>query len=174
MNLRISLALAAAVAAGGALLPGVRAAETPVKAKCIVSGQEITLKPETKKVYVQGQPRYFCCEKCPAAFAKNPEKFVKEPGKCPVQGSDVALPEAGLRRVVNNGLWYACCPGCVDGLVDPAKLKELEDVVSTKKFKVSDASPRVEYKEQIYFFQNAETKAAFDKDPARYAVVYSK
>jgi YHS domain-containing protein len=77
------------------------------KAKCIVSGKAIEVTDKTPKVYVQGKARYFCCENCPKAFAKQPEKFVKSPGDCPIVGGEAAV-NSGERKVVNNGLWYVC------------------------------------------------------------------
>ncbi|MGV3722750.1 MAG: hypothetical protein ACO1SX_17745 [Actinomycetota bacterium] len=145
------------------------------KAKCVVSGKEIEVTDKTLKVSVQGKTQYFCCENCPKAFAKEPEKFVKDVADCPILGSAVNSPNAAERLVLNNGLWYVCCPACVDGVAKNEKvLKALTDVVSGKAFKASEQSPRTEYKAQLYLFENAETKAAFDKEPARFAVVYGK
>lgn len=145
------------------------------KAKCIVSGQEIEVSDKTAKSFVQGKPVYFCCDKCPTAFAKNPEKFVKNVGDCPVLGTPVSEPKAVERVVINNGVWYLCCAGCTDQLgKTPAVVKQLEDVVSHKMFKVTETSPRSDYKEQVYLFENAETKATFEKDPAKYAVVFAR
>lgn len=145
------------------------------KAKCIVSGQEIEVTEKTAKSYVQGKPVYFCCDKCPVAFAKNAEKYVKDVGDCPVLGTPVSAPKAAERVVVNNGLWYLCCAGCTDSVGNnPVVLKQLEDVVSHKTFKVSENSPRSDYKEQVYLFENTENKAAFDKEPAKFAVVFAR
>jgi YHS domain-containing protein len=155
-------------------LSGLQAAPAQ-KATCIVSGQEIEVTDKTAKSYVQGKPVYFCCDKCPAAFAKNPEKFVKNVGDCPVLGTPVSAPKASERVVVNNGLWYLCCASCADQVgSNPTVLKQLEDVVSHKTFKVTSNSPRSDYKEQTYLFENAENKAVFDKDPAKFAVVYAR
>jgi YHS domain-containing protein len=159
------LALAASLATG---------AETQ-KARCIVSGKEIEVTAKTPKVFVQGKPHYFCCENCPKGFAKNPEKWVKDPGKCPVLQEAIPQAEANLRLIVNNGLWYTCCPGCKDGLPNtPDKLKKLEDVVSGKSFTVTDSSPRLEHQSQLYIFESAETKAAFEKEPAKYVLLYAR
>jgi YHS domain-containing protein len=77
--------------------------------------------------------------------------------------------------VLNNGLWYLCCPNCVDSAPkDPALLKSLTDVVSGKPFKATDASPRSEHQGQHYVFESAETRAAFDKEPGKYAVIFGK
>ena len=151
-------------------------AEEVKKAKCIVSGKEIEITPKTPKTYIQGKPAYFCCENCPKAFQKTPEKFVKVEGKCPIFGTDLTNPTPELRLVINNGLWYVCCPGCIDGVVkEPQKLKEpLVDVVSGKPFKVTDASPKSEFKGQTYYFENAQNKEAFDKDSPKYAVSFAK
>jgi YHS domain-containing protein len=63
----------------------------------------------------------------------------------------------------------------VDGVANNTKvLAGLEDVVSGKKFKAALTSPKVTYKDQVYYFESAETKAAFEKEPEKYAVVYGK
>lgn len=151
-------------------------AEEAKKAKCIVSGKEIEITPKTPKVFVQGKPAYFCCENCPKAFQKTPEKFVKVEGKCPIFGTDLTNPTPELRMVINNGLWYVCCPGCIDGVSkEPQKLKsDLIDVVSGKPFKVTDLSPKSEFKGQTYYFENAINKSTFDQDSPKYSIVYSK
>jgi len=45
---------------------------------CPVSGEEGKLADNTNYTDYQGQRYYFCCEKCPADFAKDPDKFVKQ------------------------------------------------------------------------------------------------
>lgn len=158
-----------------ALAAGLAGAVQAEKVKCVVSGQEVELTDKTPSARIQGKKVYFCCQNCPKAFAKTPEKFVKTTVACPLMKTDVAAPKAAERVVINNGLWYVCCAGCVDGLGgNPAVLKELDDVVSGKTFKVKENSPRAEFKGQIYLFESPETKAAFEKDPEKYAVVYGK
>lgn len=145
------------------------------KAKCVVSGKEIEVGDKTPRVSIQGKQHYFCCENCPKAFAKTPEKFVKDGGNCPILGSKNNAIDPGHRVVVNNGLWYICCEGCADGAPTAAVvLKGLRDVVSGKQFDATAASPKSTYQGQHYYFPNAEAKAAFDKEPAKFAVVYGK
>jgi YHS domain-containing protein len=162
----------------GALLvasPFVARAESPQKATCPVSGKEFEVGEKTPRSSVQGKPVYFCCENCPRAFTKKPEQFVKTIGDCPVLGQPVTAPDPTHRLVINNGLWYTCCPGCIDMLnSSAAALKELTDVVSGKKFKVTEDSPKSDYQGQAYYFAAAESRAAFEKDPGKYAVVFGK
>ena len=173
MSKRFIMAFAAACAVAALAAPMVGAQGQ--KGKCIVSGKEIEITDKTPRVSVQGQTQYFCCENCPKAFAKTPEKFVKSVGKCPIIGGEVAAPNPAERVVVNNGLWYVCCPGCNDGVAtNTAVLKELRDVVSGKTFKGTSASPTVKHEGQVYIFESTATKAAFEKEPAKYAVIYAK
>lgn len=147
----------------------------PEKAKCPVSGKEFEVSEKTPKRYVQGSARYFCCDNCPKAFTKSPEKYLSDVGNCPVLGTAVTSINPSDRVIVNNGIWYTCCPGCVDTLKsDSSAFKELEDVVSGKKFKVTGEDPAAEFRGQRYYFQNAANKAAFEKEPSKYAVVYGK
>lgn len=99
---------------------------------CPVSG-----KPVDKKVFVdyQGQRVYFCCDKCPAKFKADPEKYFAQFAKdgivlenvqkvCPVSGEDIskkAFADYKGRRV------YFCCEKCIPKFTkDPeAFLKKL-------------------------------------------------
>lgn len=173
MHIRLLTPLAALLLLTAAV--GIVSGAPAKKAKCVVSGKEIEVTDKTPKVSVQGKLQYFCCENCPKAFAKEPEKFVKDLADCPILGTQINSPNSAERLVLNNGLWYVCCPACVDGVAKSEKvLKALTDVVSGKTFKASEQSPRTEHKGQLYLFESAETKAAFDKEPAKFAVVYGK
>jgi len=147
----------------------------PQKAKCVVSGKEIEVGDKTPRVAIQGKLHYFCCENCPKAFAKTPEKFVKDGGNCPILGSKNDTIDVKNRVVVNNGLWYVCCAGCSDGVTtSTVVLKGLRDVVTGKQFDGKASSPKSTFQGQHYLFESAESKAAFDKEPAKYAVAYGK
>ena len=51
-------------------------------------------------------------------------------------------------------------------------MKELKDPVSGKTFAAAADSPRAEVNGQVYLFADAESKAAFEKDAAKYAIAY--
>ncbi len=145
------------------------------KAVCPVSGKPMTVGEKTPRVRVNGQPLYFCSDKCPAAFAKTPEKFVKSPPACRVVGSP-ALLDAGMRLVVNHDLFYFCCPGCPEELLKDVEqhVGKTRDVVTGKEFAATANSPHLEHQGQHYYFASEESKAAFVKEPGKYAVVYGK
>ncbi len=169
MRTALPLALAAALLALSAPL---FAAD---KAKCAVKGEAVTVTAQTPRVYVQGKPLYFCCATCSKAFVKSPEQYVKTLGACPVLSADITAAKAEERVVINNALWYVCCTSCVDGVkANTVVLKDLEDVVTKKKFRGSPSSLHSDYRGQVYFFENAQSKAAFDKEPARYAVIFGR
>ena len=170
MRLTCSLALAAAGLMLAASGPA-RADET--KAKCPVSGHEVTVTAKTPIVMVNGNKIVFCCENCPKAFAASPEKYIADAGKCPVAGQKAKLTKE-TRLVLNNNLYYTCCGGCPDQFTsDPSKwVKELKDPVTGKSFKPTSDSPREEVSGQIYVFADNTSKAAFDKDNSKYVVVY--
>jgi YHS domain-containing protein len=87
---------------------------------------------------------------------------------------DEARADVQMRTVVNNNLYYVCCPGC-DVTSDPAgTLKKLVDPVTKKEFNVTAKSPRADYMGQIYYFAGPESKAEFGKSPEKYAVLYGK
>ena len=142
---------------------------------CPVSGKTFQDSADHKAVVVDGKRVAFCCPNCPAAFAANPEKYLKDDmlGKCLVQGGPNHVSSTS-RVVLNNELNYFCCPGCDKAVAaDPSKyVKTLTDVVSGKTFAPTADSPKSEYKSQIYLFASADNKATFDKNPTKYAVVY--
>jgi YHS domain-containing protein len=126
-------------------------------------------------VQVNRKRTLLCSPKCAAAFRKQPEKYLDKVGDCPVLHNPVAKVAADGRLVVNNQLYYFCCAGCKEGfLQSPAHLKKLEDVVTQEVFTVGDSSPRVDYQGQHYLFATADSKAAFEKNPDKYAVIFGK
>jgi|GEM_PF-5404320 len=44
-------------------------------AKCSVSGDKVAITEKTNKTTYKGYEYYFCCNKCPTAFQKNPGKY---------------------------------------------------------------------------------------------------
>ncbi|HET6385439.1 MAG TPA: hypothetical protein VFJ58_18765 [Armatimonadota bacterium] len=174
--LRIPLALA--LLAGAALVPGLNMAaraDTGAMVECPITHEMFKDSAAHKGYVVDGKRVAFCCSKCPAVFAANPEQHITAAmlGKCPVMGGPDHT-SATDRVVINNQLQYFCCAGCdTQFKADPAKyVTTLTDVVSNKPFKVAEASPRSEYKGQVYLFSDAANKSAFDKTPEKYAVVF--
>lgn len=117
--------LALAVAANAAGTP-----PAPAKAQtlCPVSGHPID---KAYSVDYQGQRVYFCCDKCPAKFKADPDKYFEKLAKegvvpeniqttCPVSGEKLEDKDSYLdykgRRI------YFCCGKCVKEFEkDPAK-----------------------------------------------------
>jgi YHS domain-containing protein len=46
-------------------------------ASCAVSGEQVEVTDKTFHQVYNGKDYYFCCNKCPVAFTKNPEKYSK-------------------------------------------------------------------------------------------------
>lgn len=105
---------------------GALAADKP-QTLCPVSGDAVN-----KSVYVdyQGQRVYFCCDKCPAKFKADPEKYFAQFAKegivpeniqtvCPVTGEEITKAshtDYKGRRV------YFCCDKCIAAFQkDPEK-----------------------------------------------------
>jgi YHS domain-containing protein len=90
------------------------AAMPKIQVTCPVSG-----KPIDKKVSIEkdGKKVYFCCEKCPAMYEKDPAKYAAKLAgsytyqtKCPVTGRDVN-PNAFI--TLEGGMKiYFCCSHC--------------------------------------------------------------
>ncbi|MBI3911842.1 MAG: hypothetical protein HY320_13045 [Armatimonadetes bacterium] len=164
------------ILAGGLALLGVAFAhaEAPKKAICPVRGAKFEVKASSPFINVNGKPVYFCCPGCPAAFAKNPEKYLAaakvDVGKCPVEKGAIKKLDPNLRAIVNNELFYFCCAGCPEAFAKaPQKyVQQLADPVSGKKFKPTAQSPRSTVGKQLFLFQNASCKAAFDEEPAKF------
>jgi len=175
-----TLVLAAALTlAGGAAGVLVRADDLPLpkRATCPVDIKAFIPNAQSVYILVNDSPRYLCSSGCRDRLIAWPEKYLKgETVKCTVQPefkSHIDLP----RRVeVNNGLYYLCCAPCTEWMRDKPWLyvKELRDPVSGKTFKIAETSPRAAVKGQVYVFESAETKAAFDKEPQKYVIPYRK
>ncbi len=142
---------------------------------CLVDGKTVSDTEKAPRRLVQGKPVRFCSVECSKRFEARPEPFAKSVLNCPVLGSKVEAPNAMERAVINNGLWYFCCPSCTEmARTNGELLKGLIDVVSGKRFDANSDSPTSEWKGQFYFFETEAGKTAFNKMPAKYAVVYGK
>jgi YHS domain-containing protein len=143
-------------------------------ATCPVSGHPATIADNAPSTMVNGQMVYFCCADCPKAFAADPEKYVANMAlKCPVMPANGAKANKSLRMAVNNGYVYFCCAGCPQAFEkSPEKfVTELKDPVTGQKFKMAANQPHASYKGGHFYFANADNKATFEKDPAKYAQV---
>jgi YHS domain-containing protein len=58
-------------------------------AKCAVSGDKVAVNDKAQHTVYKGHDYYFCCDKCPKAFAKDPEKYVAALAK-----SDAKAPQS--------------------------------------------------------------------------------
>lgn len=136
-----------------------------------VSKKQITVAKETPFVYVFLDKLYFTDAKNRDTFLKAPENYIAKTS-CPVKGFPVKANKAN-RFVVNDHILYFCCNNCPEAFKkEPGNfLAMANDPVSGKEFAISADSPKTENGSVIYFFENAENKAAFDKDPAKYAKV---
>jgi YHS domain-containing protein len=164
MRFKLSLALAACAVVA---MAHTGRAEDAVKVKCIVSGADVTVGKDTPSVGINGTKAYFCCMNCPKAFMADPEKFVKSAGMCPINKNGAAKVSKESRVIVNNDLYYMCCANCPKAFSgNPAKFAKLIDPVSGKE--VGAAPVMHTHEGQLYVFSGAETKAAFEKEPAKY------
>lgn len=161
----------AAVAAFALLLPA-GADDIGKKVTDPVSNKPITVAKETPFVLVNMNPIYFTDAKSREAFLKAPETYLKTPLECPVRGVKGRASKAN-RVVVNDQIIYFCCANCPGGFAKEPNnyVSKLNDPVSGKEFNLVADSPKAEYKGGVYYFETAENKAAFEKEPAKYAKV---
>jgi YHS domain-containing protein len=135
---------------------------------------------------------YFCCDNCPKAYKEDPKKFrlqvnrqLLETGQmvqvaCPLTGKPInkeAKAEAGEAEV------HFCCKNCLAKYNDASNEEKLQLVFSpaalkkgfTKQTKCpvsgKDINPEefTEYEGQKVYFCCPNCKAAFEKDPAKFA-----
>jgi YHS domain-containing protein len=169
--MRIHQWFAAALAGAALCLALAASAEDKKEAVCPVSGQKVVVTKDANRVVVNHEEQYFCCANCPKAFAADPEKFIKKAGNCPVNKAGAAKVSKESRVVVNNGLFYACCANCPKAITaEPTKFLKLKDPVNGKA--VNSSAHRLTHNGQIYVFESADSKAAFEKEPAKYVVQY--
>ncbi len=148
----------------------------PRSAFCAVDGKTLAPKAETLMFWVNGKQKFFCSPACRDKFVQRPEPYVRETVYCTVQDWFKGYIQPGRRAEVNNCLYYLCCDPCVGWMRDKPwlYLKEAQDPVSKKWFKVIEDNPRSSIAAQVFLFENAETKALFDKEPAKYVVPFRK
>src|SRR6266851_5603714 len=102
---RLKLSHILTLALSGALLTlGGVAVRADQESTCPVSGHKVTVTDKTVSLTVNGQKQYFCCADCPAAFVKNPSKYVKGEVRCPVMTSNKVDLAKSPRVVVNDNL----------------------------------------------------------------------
>jgi YHS domain-containing protein len=170
-----TLAISGAVLAGGLALRPALADDVGKQVTCPVMGSSFKVTKDTKYAMVNGEPVYFCCGGCPAAFAKDPERYLAKAGvaNCPVMAENAVTPNKDLRALVNDNTYlYFCCGGCPAAFAAaPEKYltTDLRDPVSGQTFKVAAGQPHMEYKGVHYFFASADTKSTFEKSPDKYA-----
>lgn len=138
-----------------------------------VTNKQITVAKETPSVVVNANRLYFADAKSREAFLKTPENYLsKTKLECPVKGFPSRANKSN-RTVVNDQIIYFCCAGCPQGFAKEPNnfLDKVQDPVSGKEMNVTAESPKATYKGSTYFFETAENKAAFEKEPAKYAKV---
>jgi len=177
MILRTALLTALALALAGGAAAQAPDEKLPRRAICPIDGKSLVPAAATPLVHVNGTPFFFCAEGCRSRFTSWPEKYVRGMSVfCTVQPNFKSHMDLARRSSVNNNLYYLCCEPCVGWMRDRPHLylKDLRDVVSGKWFKVAETSPKSLFKGQVYLFDSAESKAAFDADPAKYVVEFKR
>jgi len=182
------LALAFVVAGGFAFLAWAQAEEKAAfKATCPMSGG--AAKQEHSVDYL-GKKVYFCCEKCPEGFKKDPAKVAAKTYcqmcetaqltqvACPLSGHDV---DAGAAVTVNGAKILFCCEKCVAKVTAASADEKLSLVFGKPEtgFTLQTACPvsnkpiktdvSVENEGKKVYFCCPGCPDAFKKDPAKFA-----
>lgn len=180
-------ALLIAVVGGLGFLAFAQAQEKAFKATCPMSGGAAK---QDHAVDFQGKKVYFCCDKCPEAFKKDPAKVAGkvwlqflQTGQavqiaCPLSGHDV---DGTVASEVGGVKVLVCCDDCAGKIKDasadekialafgkPEKAYTLQSAcpVSNKPIK---AEVSVEHEGKKVFFCCPGCPDAFKKDPAKFA-----
>ncbi len=136
-----------------------------------VTQKTVTVAKETPMLVVGGNKLYFVDAKNRETFLKNPESFLKTPQVCPVKGSPGRANKAN-RAVVNDQIVYFCCTNCaMEFSKDPGILGKVKDPVTGNEFSLAAGLASASFKGSTYYFENDTNKAAFEKEPAKYAKV---
>jgi YHS domain-containing protein len=89
---------------------------------------------------------------------------------CVVYPNRKARIDSSLRRKIGHDLFYFSSAQAMR-LFDrnPARyVKALSDPVTISRFKVTRATPRLEYRERAYYFASDSTRHAFEADREKY------
>jgi YHS domain-containing protein len=160
--------------------------KAPFKATCPMSGGAAK---QDHAVDFQGKKVYFCCEKCPEAFKKDPAKVAAKvylqlletkqaiQVACPLSGHDI---DGTVVCTIGNAKVQVCCEDCQSKIKDasadekialafgkPDKAYTLQAVcpVSGKDIKTSVS---VEHEGKKVYFCCPGCPDAFKKDPAKF------
>jgi YHS domain-containing protein len=101
------------------------------------------------------------------ALAGEATQEVERSKVCMMQ--DQVQTKAGIPHTYEGKTYYLCCPMCVntfDG--EPERYSKAHDPVSGRVVDKATA-PVLGYRGRAYFFASDESRAAFAKDPDRYA-----
>jgi YHS domain-containing protein len=156
-----------------------------VQKTCPVSGKPID---KEMSLEVDGQAIFFCCDKCPAEYKKDPAKYKAKlansyeyflPALCPLTGERVNF---AVSLDTKDGPLYFCCKGCVGKYkADPDKWAKQ----AAGQQKALAALPRVQVKcpvsgkpvnQKIFtekdgkktYFASKDALAQYEKDPAAF------
>jgi YHS domain-containing protein len=135
-----------------------------------VSMKQVTVAKDTPYVALYPARLYFESAKNRETFLKAPETYLKE-AECPLKGIK-SRPNKANRRIVNDRILYFCCANCPgEWEKDPSVTGMVLDPVSGTEFSPSAESPKLAHRGTLYYFESAETRGTFEKDPAKYAKV---
>lgn len=126
-----------------------KSSEKAYEPKCPISGKTAN---KDAAVDYKGAKVFFCCNGCPAAFTKSPEKFAAKANEqlvgtsqakqiaCPISGRDV---NPDMMAEVEGVEVRFCCAGCKGKVEKAASADEKRELVFSDKafekgFKVAD------------------------------------
>jgi YHS domain-containing protein len=141
--------------------------------RCVVKKNKLNLK--VRPVYVNWRPIGFCSATCPAAFAKNPEKYLKDQKmtvRCVVNAGRNARPDPTRRTYVNHEVYFLSTKDAL-AVFRKNTLKYcgwLTDPVSGARFRPTAGSPRLVHNGRPYYFSTHSTRMQFEAMPDSVAV----
>ena len=184
----VSLSVTMLLTAGGIIAAQNEAVDKQFEATCPVSGKP-ALETSVVELPKGGGKIYFCCENCPKAFEKNPEKFelkarrqLLETGQivqvaCPITGKPV---NKEMMVEVGHSEAGFCCEKCLakyDAADDEEKLKIIfadldkgftRQTTCPVSGKPIDPQQSVEHKDKKVYFCCPNCPDAFEADPEKF------
>lgn len=148
-------------------------ADSSISINTICPVRKSHVDPNRNPVYVNGKPIAFCCSPCPAVFAQDPERYLREMKvalRCPVHPARRAIFDSSLRVKLNQDVFFFSSVSAMKLFrKDPLRYcGRLTDPVSRARFRPSKQSPHVTFRGRDYYFAADSTLVRFQAEPERF------
>lgn len=148
-------------------------ADSSISVNTLCPVRKSRVDPNRNPVYVNGRPIAFCCSPCPAVFAQDPERYLREMKvtlRCPVRPARRAIFDSSLRVKLNQDVYFFSSVSAMKLFRrDPLRYCGLlTDPVSRVRFHPSRQSPHVTFRGRDYYFAADSSLVRFQAEPERF------